>query len=596
MRSLPSALSAGPLVALALALAAAASAAGQAQFPGSGRGAVPRDAAPAPDGQAGTASINGVVVLAGSGAPARRARVALSGDSLRTVRSVMTDDLGRYAFPGLAAGRFTLSASKPGYLGVTYGQRTPGSGRPGTPLQLDDGQRLSIQLQLPRAGVISGIVLDEQGEAVPGTQVRVYRFSMQNGIRMPQQAGSGATDDRGMYRIFGLQPGDYLVGATPSMAVNGRTRNAPGQPIDEEPAAGYAPVYYPGTTVAGDGTPVPLAAGEERLGVDFQLQLVPLAHVEGMVVTPSGRPDAQVLLVDMGNAGVGAGRGTGTDAQGHFAFFNVPPGQYRALAWSGGSGPGGRGGSRGRGRGNARGDEPSRLWAAADISVEGRNLSNIVLALQPGLKVSGRVEFRGAAQPPTDMTSVRVSLAPADPTAAGRQIMLSAPASVDETGGFVIEGILPGSYRLTAAAPGGWSVESAVLGGQDTLDFPLTLGDGGPLTGGLITLTDTRTAISGTATNAQGQPESDYLLIIYPEDVRYRVPQSRRVRSVRPATNGTFSVTGLPPGDYRIAPVLDPEPGSWFDPAFLQDLDPRADRFSLGAGEQRIQNVRVGGA
>jgi protocatechuate 3,4-dioxygenase beta subunit len=585
-------------MALTLAAGAPADLSGQAQVPGVGRGDVPRDGASVQEAQAGTASISGVVVLAGSGVPARRARVALSSDTLRGVRSVSTDEHGRYAFSALPAGRFTLSASKPGYLGVTYGQRTPGSGHPGTPLQLEDGQRLSIQLQLPRAGVISGIVLDDQGEAVPGTQVRVYRYSMQNGIRTPQQAGTGATDDRGMYRIFGLQPGEYLVGATPAMPAIGSGRNAavPGNLREEEPAVGYAPVYYPGTTIAGDGTPVPLAAGEERLGVDFQLQLVPLARVEGTVVTPSGRPDVQVLLLDMGNAGVGAGRGTGTNAQGHFSFLYVPPGQYRALAWSRAGGPGERGGFQGRGRGNSRGNDPSRLWAATDVAVEGRDVSNVVLALQPGLTISGRIEFRGAAQPPADMTTVRISLTPADPTPAGRQMSLPATGAVDETGRFTIEGVVPGMYRLTAAAPGGWAVESAVLGGQDTLDFPITVGDGAPLTGGVVTLTDTRTTITGVAANAQGQPESDYLLIVYPEDVRYRTPQSRRIRSVRPATNGTFSITGLPAGDYRVAPVLDPEPGSWFDPAFLQELDTRSDRFSLAAGEQKIQNVRVGGA
>jgi protocatechuate 3,4-dioxygenase beta subunit len=601
MPSLFPAHSAALLVAFAFTFVAGASAglAGQAQpFPGTGRGNVPRDAAPTQQEPAGTAAIGGVVVLAGSGAPARRARVALTSETLRGVRSVSTDEHGRYAFPALPAGRFMLSASKPGYLGVTYGQRIPGSGRPGTPLQLEDGQRLSIQLELPRAGVISGIVLDEQGEAVPGTQVRVYRYSMQNGIRAPQQAGSGATDDRGMYRIFGLQPGEYLVGATRAMPAlaRGRTAPAPGQPVDEDPPTGFAPVYYPGTTVASDGTPVPLAAAEERLGVDFQLQLVPLARVEGTVVTPSGRPNVQVLLIDTENAGVGGGRGTGTDGQGHFAFFNVPPGQYRAVAWSVGGGPGERGGFQGRGRGNGRGNDPSRLWGSADIVVEGRDVSSIVLALQPGLTISGRVEFRGTAQPPADMTSVRVSLAPAPLAPAARQMMLPATGRVDETGRFTIEGVVPGSYRLTAAAPGGWSVESAVVAGQDTLDFPLTVGDGAPLTGGVITLTDSPTAITGVAANAQGQPDSDYLLIVYPEDVRYRSPQSRRVRSVRPATNGTFSVTGLPPGDYRVAPVLDPEPGSWFDPAFLQQLDTRSDRFSLAAGERKIQNVRVGGA
>ena len=58
-------------------------------------------------------------------------------------------------------------------------------------------------------------MLDEHGEAIPNTPVRVLRYVLQGGQRTLQQAGNGQTDDRGIYRIFGLQPGDYLVSATP---------------------------------------------------------------------------------------------------------------------------------------------------------------------------------------------------------------------------------------------------------------------------------------------------------------------------------------------------------------------------------------------
>jgi len=140
----------------------------------------------------------------------------------------------------------------------------------------------------------------------------------------------------------------------------------------------------------------------------------------------------------------------------------------------------------------------------------------------------------------------------------------------------------------------GWSVESAVVGGQDALDFPLDIRSSQNLTGAVVTFTDQPAMVSGAVTNTQGQAVSDYSLIIYPTDQRYWLPQSRRIRSVRPATDGTFSVNGLPPGDYRVAPVLDPEPGSWFDGTFLQQLDGSSERFSLTEGEKKVQNVRVG--
>ena len=70
-----------------------------------------------------------------------------------------------------------------------------------------------------RAGsVITGTVVDEYGEATAGTQVRVMRYVMQGGRRTLQQAGTGSTDDRGIYRVYGLQPGDYIVSAVPRNA------------------------------------------------------------------------------------------------------------------------------------------------------------------------------------------------------------------------------------------------------------------------------------------------------------------------------------------------------------------------------------------
>ena len=82
-------------------------------------------------------------------------------------------------------------------------------------------------------------------------------------------------------------------------------------------------------------------------------------------------------------------------------------------------------------------------------------------------------------------------------------------------------------------------------------------------------------------------------MIVYPADQKYWTPQSRRIQSARPATDGRFSFRNLPPGEYRIAPVLDPEPGAWYDPAFLQQLDGNATRVTLSDGEKKEQTLRV---
>lgn len=591
------------------------------------------------DQPAGTASISGTVTVSGSGQPARKARVSLTGAGLRSGRTTIADDAGRFVFVALPAGRYTVRVSKPGHVNVSYGQRRPDS--PGTPIPVNEGQRLEIQLQLPRGGVITGTVLDEHGEAIPGTPVRVLRYAMQSGQRTLQQAGSGSTDDRGIYRIYGLQPGDYIVAATPRNTTNFpqiaalqaemaalRDRVEAAAPVNaaaarlraerlavgwesllptDDAVAGYAPVYYPGTTAPAGAATVTVGVGEEKVGVDFSLQLVPVARVEGVVASTAGEAaqNIQVTLVNLGDAlpGVGSGSARPDDA-GRFSIPNVAPGQYLVVARGtiGARGRGGRGRGQlaqlaGRGPGAAGRAEADavRLWAMTEVSVDGQNVSNLVLTLQPGTTMTGRLVFEGTAAVPSDLSQVRVTAQPADPSGPARALAAPAPGVVDANGRFRINSVVPGRYRITAAGSlQGWTLASSTISGQDTLDSPVEVKDQ-PIGGAVLTFTDRRTEITGTIVNEQGQPAPDYTVVVYPADREFWTPGSRRISTARPGIDGRFTFRNLPPGDYRIAPVLDPEPGIWYDPSFLDQLENTALGVPLGAGEQKVQNLRIAG-
>lgn len=617
-------------------LLAVAAAAAHAQPPdgrggaggqGRGFGGPPRDGAAVQPLPTGTASISGTVIVPGTGQPARRARVTLTAAEGGGARSTSTDDEGRFAFTDLAPGRYTLGASKAGHVGVSYGQTQPG--RPGTPIQLADGQRFTAALQLPRGGVITGSVADEFGDAAAGTQVRVLRYVTQTGRRTLQQAGAAPTDDRGIYRVFGLQPGEYVVSAVPRNAPPGFDPSRIQAGIEQlrerlsadpaatgdlgsraaalqalmpaaapEGASGYAPVYYPGVLNAAQAAPIQLGVGEERTNVDFQLQRLALARLEGTVVnaTAPGVQNVQLTLVDAGQTVPGVGnQSTRADPEGRFRFANVPPGNYRLLARAIVS-PDGRGAQPPQGR-FGRGGGPAtavRLWGAADVSVDGRDLRDIVVALQQGLSVSGRVVFDGAAQPPADLTRLRITLAPADPIPG-----LSQPAAavVDAAGRFTIASVLPGTYRITASGAGSaWTLESATIDGQDTLDFPFEVRPGAAGGSAAITFTDRRTELTGTITTARGEPAPGFTLVLYAADERYWGPQSRRIRTTRPATNGQYTFADVPPGEYRLAAIVDVEQGAWFDPLFLHQMDAASLRVALREGDRKVQNLQVDAA
>src|SRR5205085_4803771 len=183
----------------------------------------------------------------------------------------------------------------------------------GTPIDLADGQQLAnVDLRLARGGVLTGRVSDEDGEPLARATVTVLRQQYVVGEKQLSAVGADQTDDRGQYRVFGLPPGDYFVSATAGGEGVLRQLFGPGAPggppADQAPATtGYAATYYPGVITAGDAGRIKLAPSQEASGLDFQLQLVPLATVKGTVVGGTGA----VSLVPEDGAPAGGGRGGG---------------------------------------------------------------------------------------------------------------------------------------------------------------------------------------------------------------------------------------------------------------------------------------------
>ena len=528
---------------------------------------------------------------------------------MRGSRSITTDDQGRFSFTALPAGRYTLGVNKPGHVSITYGQRRPGTS--GTPIQLSDGQKFAADLQIPRGSVLTGTVLDENGEGTPGTNVRAMRIVNQGGRRTLQSSGSGTTDDRGIYRIHSLQPGDYVVCASPrntpmaEMAMRGQEEidairaelqavqaaqareevaralqerlstaqaNLAQQPQEAPP--GYAQICYPGTMVITEAAPLQLGVSEERPGIDFQLQLVPMARVSGAIVNGTGAQlqNVQITLQDAA-AQVGGGfamsQSARADAEGRFRFTAIPPGQYKLTARAQVGGPPARGGGPGRGEmtftvqgGRAGGPgsapprpEPVTLWGATDVVVSGAAVENVMLSLQHGMSISGQMSFEGGIPPPADLTRMRVSLNSADPGPGSS----SYQARVDASGRFTATSVPPGRYRVSASGAPGWFLESASAGGQDALDFPFEVKPN-QASSIALTFTDKQTELTGTVVNDQNQPAVEYTLVIFPADSRYWVGPSRRIQTTRPATDGRFTVRNLPPGELQARDG--PRPGT----------------------------------
>jgi hypothetical protein len=546
----------------------------------------PRDTRPAPG--IGTGRIAGVVTTdEAQPRPLRRARVMLTGASLEAGWSVITSDDGAFTFEGLQPGRYTVGALKEGYVAMNYGAMR--TGRPGRGVQVAERQTVAVTLRLPRGAVITGTVLDVDNQPVQGIAVNAMtrRFTgSMTGDFTYSIAGApspATTDDKGVYRIYGLPDGDYVVAARPPgvspgfqpriVAMLGRG-GAPGRPML------LSQVFHPGGTDVARAARVAVRAGEERAGIDVQLEYAPLATVSG--TAPVQSPDARVRVTlwrTDESAVPQNGAVTSADAQGRFRFGPVPPGNYHVSARAAPSSdtPGGRG------------DGPvDAQFAAADVVLNGEDV-DVALAPQPLISLSGRVAFdsHGAAAPqlpPQFRANVPAAL---NPSSGGWPL----PPLVLEGTSFHMDGIAPGTYRTFSSLPGirtpigAWWLVSLIAGGRDVLDAPLNIQQS--VTDAVATFTDRPASIGGTLRDEQGAATGDAWVVAFPADRSFWFVGSRRITAIRSGREGKWGIPNMPPGEYRVVATNDVDQGDWFDPAVLERLSASAVPLTIGAGERK---------
>ena len=309
-----------------------------------------------------SASISGVIVESGTDpTPLRRVVVTLRGPSLGAGRLAVTDADGRFLFPGLPAGNFTLEAVRPGYVRTFYGSTLLGKG-PGQAVALGEGETVSdLTIQMIRGGVVTGTVRDASGRPQSDAEVSLVPMA-RTGQPDVGQATTVRTDGLGSYRAYGLVPGRYFVVFQPGFNYNGATQfsrseldalmtaksNPIDRPLDSAVHIGYAPVFFPDTVDVRAAQAIVVNAGEERRGMDVVMRFAPMTRLEGRVVAPSGvsLKDVRLSIESLSLMGLelrsylGTGPATGTAISvrdGLFQRAALTPGRYRVVAQATGS-------------------------------------------------------------------------------------------------------------------------------------------------------------------------------------------------------------------------------------------------------------------
>jgi len=548
-----------------------------------------------------TVVVSGVVTTDETPArPLRRAIVTVTATELAGPRQAVTGDDGRFVLADLPPGRYAIVAEKPGYVKTFYGNKRPG-GMPATPVAVLAGQPMpDITIRVPPGAVVAGAVRDQFGTPVSGAQVSVKQVAVVKGGRKMSDVPNlrvpfATTDDQGRYRIYGLPPGEYAVFCSlPTMNVGNvrETNSADVDAVLRDLRAGRSAAtlqaapprlvslsggYLPGVPDANSAQLITLAVGEERAGADILIGALRALNVSGTSVGPGGAPMSNIMLVVV-NTGTGARiiAGSGGARDGRFALSALPPGRYVLV---------------GRAAENNAGETVEMpYFAETEFVLADQNLS-VTLQFERGTTIEGRIVPPAGAAPGA-VESVRLGAMPVDGYTAVVPARVVATTRPDGT--FTFDGVGPGKWRVTGASlPPNWSLRSAMLGDRDTLDAPLEVRLGQPIADLSVTITDRPTAITGTIFDAAGQPTSEYSMVAFSTDrALWTVP--RRVSSVtRLSSDGRFTITGLPPGEYYLAVSADLDPVELSDPAFLESLVAAAIRVAIVEGERKVQDYRI---
>jgi hypothetical protein len=496
-------------------------------------------------------AVAGTVVDSVTGKGVARATLLLEAvDKAKhhTATTVSGDD-GSFSMVEVDAGQYRLTTRRGGYLESAYGARR--HGWRGSVLTLEPGQTLKIEDKLVPAAVISGTVRNREGEPVENAHVVLARRTAEYGRPRLEGTDSTDTDDRGQYRLRGLEAGRYYVLA--------EVRQQEWDTVDHSPdgsKAGEADVttWYPGAPDSSGASALTASAGAVLDGIDITLLRSRGFRVTGRVVGhPFGsRPPLTLLPLTDFDIGDLHPHTTVKDASGDFEFRNVPSGAYRLDGRN----------------------------ASTIVTVAGNDVEGVRLEFGAPGEIRGRVTVEGDLPPPTSGEAFLTYDGRRGTTMTFRPD-LTFQATYVEDRKYAVEVMYPAVSKLY--------VKSVRSGDRDVLSEGLAF-HGGKVSLDVVLASD-GAVVEGVVANADGKPLLGATVVLVP-------PEGQRERSdlYRSATtdgSGKYVLDVAAPGEYKLFAWEDVEEGIWRDADFLKEFEKNAETVTLRPKDRKTVAVKV---
>ena len=405
-----------------------------------------------------------------------------------------------------------------------------------------------IVLRVLPAAVITGRVLDEDGDPMPNVEVSLLSYSYTSCRRKLETQRSERTNDLGEYRIGGLLSGKYFVAASPAPDYTSSVVKEDSEAAGK-PQTSYVTTYFPGVTDRALAAAVELHPGEE-VPVSFSLAPTPTYHVRGTVVNFAAGPHsseakAMVMLRPKGFDMVF--NAAEVDKDGNFEIQGVAAGSYTAWLMT------------------ATGETTG---TPQPVEVTNSNIDNLRLVPVPGGHIRGQLLVEGNRN--LDLSSFTVYLHTLDPEGYTGAIGSDA-GKVKRDGTFTLNAPPPGTYEVVVTANSNeyanYFVKKVGIGGRE-IPEPTVRITGGTLSLDVL-LSANSAQLDGAVSDKNNLPARNATVVAIPNSSRKK--DSDQYQAVLADQNGHFHMRGLRGGEYTVLAWEDVENGAWCDPEFMQD-------------------------
>ena len=472
-------------------------------------------------------SIGGVVRDTGTGAPMAEVDIVGSPGRIKTA----VDPQGRYALHGLDPGRYTLHAMAAGGRG----------GSASKVIDLGAGQELeSVDFYLRAPAEISGKVLDQNKEPLPGIKVFLVAREYSLGMLRYFYVESAITDDQGAYRLQRADPGRaYLLIAEKRARSLDAISDVPLDPKLRKPV--LVATYYPDTPSLYGAQPIALRAGERREGVDIHMTRAPAFCVDG-VLEASGAPAPLRFFIGAqqptcGSSGdrslVTLPPGGRAGKDGKFRICDLPTGEYQMMAMQFGAGP----------------DSPPPFFGVTPVGIADEDVHKVRVAGRPGVPVSGEVVWAGA--PPDKPVSSHLSIwiEPLTRAQFGGEKLQPQPSVPGE---FSLSLLMDDYTVHIFGLRDGLYVKDVTYAGVSIAHEPLRVGSALGNAALRVMVGRDAGSIGAQVADKDGHPVSDANILVMPAESNSEASLAATLISGQTDQHGAYLSGSLAPGKYLV--------------------------------------------